>query len=297
MATLHQAAPNASSAADSVYLNGEFLAPEQAAISPFDRGFIFGDGVYEVIPVFGGRLFRFAHHLQRLDNSLTAIGLSNPLAPARWREVLQRLVDDAGGGDQAVYLQITRGAAPRNHAFPKDAKSTVFAYAQAKVFAERPSAVSVITTEDIRWQRCDIKTTSLLAAVMLRERAEQAGALETILIRNGIVTEGAASNVFLVLNGVLVTPPQGPFILPGITRDLVLELARANGIPCEEREVQESELTAAQEVWVTSSTNEITPVTRINNKTVGDGVPGPMFQRLYGLYQNYKQAVREGKAE
>jgi D-alanine transaminase len=284
----------------SVYLNGEFVRPELAMISPFDRGFIFGDGVYEVIPVFGGRLFRLPHHLQRLRGSLAAIDLAAPLSSEQWQQVLQRLVDEAGGGDQSLYLQVTRGVAPRNHAFPKNTKPTVFAYTQPKVFATRSaqhSGAAVITAADIRWLRCDIKSTSLLAAVMLREQAERAGAIEVILIREGLVTEGAASNIFLARDGVLVTPPKGQFILPGITRDLVLELAREHGIPVQERNVQQSELLQAQEVWITSSTNEIKPVASIDGAAVGKGTPGPLYQRMYDLYERYKQALREGRAE
>ncbi len=282
-----------------VYLNGEFLAPDSARISPFDRGFIFGDGVYEVIPVFGGRLFRLRHHLQRLRTSLAAIGLSEPLSFEEWGRVLQHLVD-GGSGDQSVYLQVTRGVAPRNHAFPKDVRPTVFAYAQPATYAKMmPAAtgVTVITAEDIRWQRCDIKSTSLLAAVMLRQRAVEQGATETLLIRDGRVTEGAASNVFIVQRGVLITPPNGPYILPGITRDLVLELAHNHGIAAEEREIARAELLDAEEVWITSSSQEIAPVVRIDAKPVADGRPGALHARLAALYQGYKQAVREGKAD
>ena len=300
MATIPQPTLSSSLGASLVYLNGEFMKPEQATISPFDRGFIFGDGVYEVIPVFGGRLFRLRSHLQRLQDSLNAIELANPLSLENWNKILQRLVDEAGGGDQYVYLQVTRGVAQRNHAFPKDVPPTVFAYVQNKPFPEESvdqPGVAVITATDIRWQRCDIKSVSLLGAVMLRQLAERAGAIETILLRDGLVTEGAATNVFLVLDGVLVTPPKSRLILTGITRDLVLEIVREHGIAVEERDVRESELASASEVWVTSSTNEIKPVGTINGTTVGDGRVGPVFKRVYGLYQDYKQAVRDGQAE
>lgn len=300
MATIPQRTVSTSLGASLVYLNGKFMQPEQATISPFDRGFIFGDGVYEVIPVFGGRLFRLRYHLQRLQDSLKAIELANPLSPEQWNKVLQRLVDETGGGDQYVYLQVTRGVAQRNHAFPKDVQPTVFAYVQNKPFpkesADQPGA-AVITATDIRWQRCDIKSVSLLGAVMLRQLAEHDGAIETILLRDGLVTEGAATNVFLVIDGILVTPPKGRLILTGITRDLVLEIVREHGIAAEERDVRESELASASEVWITSSTNEIKAVGTINGAPVGDGRPGPVFKRVYGLYQDYKQAVRDGKAE
>jgi D-alanine transaminase len=291
---------NDRSSISTVYLNGAFMHPEEARISPFDRGFIFGDGVYEVIPVFGGRLFRLQHHLQRLRNSLGAIGLPEPLSAADWEDVFRHLVDENGGGDQSLYLQVTRGVAPRNHAFPSDTLPTVFAYAQRMTFPPaglRGAGVSVITAEDIRWQRCDIKSTSLLAAVLLRQQAVAQGCVETFLIRDGYVTEGAASNVFIIREQQVITPPKGPFILPGITRDLVLELAQRHGIPCRERAVPQDELADADEVWLTSSTQEIKAVTRINGMSVGDGQPGALHARMYSLYQNYKQAVREGKAE
>ncbi len=300
MATLPQRRLSTDLGASLVYLNGEFMNPEQATISPFDRGFIFGDGVYELIPVFGGRLFRLPHHLQRLQDSLNAIELANPLSPEQWGEVMQRLVDETGGGDQYVYLQVTRGVAPRNHVFPEDALPTVFAYAQAKPFPDEgvdQPGVAVITAADIRWQRCEIKSVSLLGAVMLRQQAQRAGAIEAILLRDGLVTEGAATNVFLVIDGVVITPPKGQLILPGITRDLVLEIAQENGMAVEERQVREAELASASEIWITSSTNEIKPVGTINGATIGDGRSGPVFKRIYGLYQDYKQAVREGKAE
>lgn len=290
----------ASSGIRSVYLDGAFLSPEGARISAFDRGFIFGDGVYEVIPVFGGRPFRLRQHLQRLYGSLAAIGLPEPLTAEEWRRLLQRLTDEAGGGDQSLYLQVTRGVAPRNHAFPKDIRPTVFAYAQQQRYTQAgtpPTGAAVITAEDIRWRRCDIKSTSLLAAVMLRQRAVEQGAIESILIRDGWVTEGAASNVFIVQAGVVLTPPKGPFILPGITRDLVLELSRAHGVPVQERSFSLDELHAAEEVWITSSSQEIKAVVRVDGKAIGADAPGAVHARMAQLYEDYKQAVREGKAE
>lgn len=290
----------ASSGIGSVYLDGAFISPEHARVSAFDRGFIFGDGVYEVIPVLGARLFRLRQHLQRLQSSLAAIGLVDPLTAEEWRRLLQRLVDEAGGGDQSVYLQVTRGAAPRNHAFPTDVRPTVFAYSQRQRYGEPgtpPTGASAITAEDIRWRRCDIKSTSLLAAVMLRQQAVEQGAIESILIRDGWVTEGAASNVFIVQAGVVLTPPKGPYILPGITRDLVLELARAHGVPMQERSFSLEELRAAEEVWVTSSTQEIKAIVRVDGKAIGAGTPGALHARIARLYEDYKQAVREGKSD
>ena len=283
-----------------VYLNGQFLPPETARVSVFDRGFVFGDGVYEVIPVFGGRLFRLPQHLARLDASLREIRLANPLNPAQWGEVFARLVREQGGGDLSIYLQITRGVAPRDHAFPPNVAPTVFAYAQPLKY---PSAeqlaqgVAAVTCSDIRWLRCDIKAIALLANALLRQEAIDQGAAEAILLRDGCVTEGAASSIFVVKHGRLVTPPKGPYILPGVTRDLVLELARAHGVACAEETVHEEALFGADEVWLTSSTREVLPVTRLNNKPVGSGRPGPMHARMLALYLAYKQSFREGAVD
>jgi D-alanine transaminase len=280
-----------------VYLNGRFLAPAQAQVSCFDRGFVFGDGVYEVIPAFGGRLFRLAHHLERLDASLRAIRLPNPLTHAQWEAAFTQLIADQGGGDQSVYLQVTRGVAPRDHAFPPNTVPTVFAYAQPIKYASAgqiADGVTVVTRPDIRWQRCDIKAIALLANALLRQEALDEGAVEAILVRDGFVTEGAASNIFIVKQDTLITPPKGPFILPGITRDLILELARAHGIPFLEYPIHEDELPRADEVWLTSSVREILPVTRIDGKPVGGGKPGPMHARLFALYREYKRAFCAG---
>ncbi|MDH3670723.1 MAG: D-amino acid aminotransferase [Gammaproteobacteria bacterium] len=283
-----------------VYLDGEFMPPTKATISPLDRGFIFGDGIYEVVPVFNGRPFRLVHHLRRLRHSLAAVGIDSPIGDTDWHRILQRLVDDNGAGDQYLYLQITRGIAPRDHVFPVDTKPTVFAYAQPTVYAE-PTAtvegVSTITTEDIRWQRCDIKSTSLLAAVMLRQQAAEKGSVETLLVRNGLITEGAASNVFMVVASNLITPPTGAYILAGITRELILELAKRHNIPATERDIEEKELAAASEIWIASSTQEIKPVTTVDGSPVGAGTPGPVFTRLLALYQEYKRAFCEGRVD
>lgn len=279
-----------------VYLNGKFLPIEQASVSVMDRGFIFGDGVYEVIPAYGGRLFRLGQHLERLARSLGEIRLNNPLSSENWRQCLQELVVRNGGGDQSVYVQITRGAAPRDHAFPKDVQPTV--YAASSPLKPLPAdlaeyGVAAITLQDIRWQRCDIKAITLLANILLRQQAIDQGAVEAILVRDGKVSEGAASNLFIVKNGVLVTPPKGPYLLPGITRDLILELAAAHGIAHREAAISTEDLISAEEVWLTSSTREILPVTRLDQRAVGGGKPGPLWRRLMALYQDYKQTVRE----
>lgn len=283
-----------------VYLNGEFLAPDAAKVSVFDRGFVFADGVYEVIPAYGGRLFRLAQHLERLEQSLDGIRLQNPLSAAAWGAVFERLLAQFGNADQYVYLQITRGAAPRDHAFPAGIAPTVFAFAKR---IDYPSAslveqgVTAVTLPDIRWSRCDIKSIALLPNVLMRQQAADGGAVEAILLREGCVTEGAASNVFVVYRKQLLTPPKGPYILPGITRDLVVELARASAVDFAERPIAEAELRGADEVWMTSSTKEILPIVRIDGRPVGSGRPGALHARLFAAYQDYKVRFRAGETE
>lgn len=285
-------------AAPTVYLNGEYLPLDQARVPVLDRGFLFGDGVYEVIPVYGGRLFRLEQHLERLDRSLAGIRLANPLPASRWREVLDEIVTRNGGGDQSVYLQITRGVASRrDHAFPADPRPTVLVMSGPMQPAPPEIAqdgVSAVTLDDIRWKYCHIKAITLLANVLLRQRALDAGAVEAILIRDGFATEGAASNIFVVQDGGIVTPPKGPFLLPGVTRDLVLDLAAEHGVPFREAPVPETSLPEAQEIWLTSSTREIIPVTRLNGRPVGDGRPGPVWRRMREIYAGYKEKVRAG---
>jgi D-alanine transaminase len=282
------------------YLNGTFLPLDQAQVSVMDRGFLFGDGIYEVIPVYNGTLFRLAQHLGRLQNSLDGVRIGNPLSDTEWTEVLTELVARNVDSKQAVYLQVTRGAAARrDHAFPADTRPTVFAMstpAPAVSSIASEAGIKAITLPDIRWQQCDIKAITLLPNVLLRQQAVDAETAEAILIRNGYATEGAASNIFIVHNGVLVTPPKGPSLLPGITRDLVLELAAANGIPFREAGITEQTLGQAEEIWVTSSTREISPVTHLNDSIVANGQPGPLWQRMIRLYQNYTEALITGKA-
>ncbi len=281
------------------YLNGTFLPLDQAQVSVMDRGFLFGDGIYEVIPVYNGKLFRLAQHLRRLQNSLDGVRIGNPLSDTEWTAVLTELVARNADSEQAVYLQVTRGAAARrDHAFPADTHPTVFAMstpAPAVSNIASEAGIKAITLPDIRWQQCDIKAITLLPNVLLRQQAVDAETAEAILIRNGYATEGAASNIFIVHNGVLVTPPKGPSLLPGITRDLVLELAAANGIPFREAGITEQTLGQAEEIWVTSSTREISPVTHLNDRIVANGLPGPLWQRMIRLYQDYTEALRTGK--
>lgn len=283
-----------------VYLNGEFVAAEDAKVSAFDRGFIFGDGVYEVIPVYGGRPFRLSQHLSRLQNSLGAVHISNPLTEDGWTRIINELVQDAGKTDQSIYLQVTRGAAPRDHAFPENVTPTVFAYSKPMHYPgknEVENGVAAVTTADIRWRRCDIKAIALLANVVLRQQAVEQGKAEAILIHGQQVTEGAASNIFIVKDNVIYTPPKGQQILPGITRDLVVELANNNGIDCREAAISEQQLREADEVWMTSSMREILPIVEIDGIKVGNGDRGPMHERLYALYQAYKDAFRDGQVD
>jgi len=282
------------------YLNGALLPLDEAQVSVMDRGFLFGDGVYEVIPVYGGRLFRLSHHLQRLQNSLDAVRIGNPMSESEWGDMLAELVARNTGSDQAVYLQVTRGAAPkRDHAFPADIRPTVFAMstpAAAPRDIETEQGIKAVTLPDIRWQHCNIKAITLLPNVLLRQQAIEADTAEAILIKAGYAIEGAASNIFIVSNGLLITPPNGPALLPGITRDLIIELAAGNAIPYREAEILAADLFDADEIWLTSSTREISPVIQLDDTTISGGKPGPLWRRMIELYQDYKTAVRKGEA-
>lgn len=280
-----------------IYLNGDFMPIEEARIPVLDRGFIFGDGVYEVIPVYSRRPFRLAEHLRRLQHSLDGIRITNPHTDAEWDDLLARLIAGNEGDDQYLYLHITRGVAKRDHAFPKGVAPTVFIMSNPLLTPPKEllaSGVAAITASDNRWLRCDIKAISLLPNVLLRQMAVDVGAVETVLLRDGFMTEGAASNIFVMKDGMLLAPPKNHLMLPGITYDVVLELAAAHDIPCEVREISEYEVRTAQELLLTSSTKEIMPITRLDGKPVGDGSPGRMFAQLYQLYQNYKVTVMRG---
>jgi D-alanine transaminase len=279
-----------------VYLNGRFLPLAQAQISVMDRGFLFGDSIYEVIPAYSGRLFRLPHHLQRLNNSLQSIRMKNPMGDDEWTSMLEQLVAQNPGQDQSVYLQLTRGVAEqRDHTIPEGIAATVFAMASPMHDPEPAVAgVSAITLDDIRWRLCNIKATTLLANVLLKQQAKDAEAVESVLIRDGHALEGAASNLFIVSAEELITPPKSNYLLPGITRDLVLELAARNGLPHAERAITEAQLRAADEVWLTSSTKEIMPVTRLDQAPVGAGTPGPVYRRMSALYSEYKERIKQG---
>jgi len=279
-----------------VYLNGEYLPLDQACVPVLDRGFIFGDGVYEVIPVYGGKAFRLQHHLQRLKNSMQAVRLTNPHTDEEWSTIINDVVTRNSSGDQSIYLQITRGVARRDHRFPGDATPTVFV--MSNLFEAVPKeqlehGVNAITLDDIRWQYCSIKSIALLPNILLRQQAVEQGAAEAILLRNGEVTEGAASNVFIVKDGVIITPPKTDCLLPGITRDLLVEQANEHGLAVKETNIKQTDLETADEIWLTSSTKEILPVTQLNGQTVGSGKPGTVWQQMYALYQAYKQTLRQ----
>ena len=284
-----------------VFLNGQFLPIEDAKVSVLDRGFVFGDGVYEVVPVYSKVPFRLEEHLARLERSLAAVGICNPYTREQWRGFIAGVIERQPFDDQAVYFQVTRGVAKRDHAFPKHAVPTVFMMSNPLVpppAALVESGAAAITAHDNRWLRCDIKSISLLGNVLLRELSAEADAVETILFRNGRLTEASASNVFIVKSGTVQSPPKNELILPGITYDVVVELARANALPLEFRDITEGEVRAADEIWVTSSSKEVLAVVRLDNAAVGDGRPGPVFRRMYRLYQDFKHKVmRAGRRE
>ncbi|MBT9538595.1 D-amino acid aminotransferase [Thiobacillus sp.] len=277
-----------------VYLDGRFMPLADARVSVLDRGFVFGDGVYELVPVYSRKPFRLEEHLRRLQHSLDGIRLANPHGVAVWRELIEQLIAQQDFDDQSVYLQITRGVAPRDHAFPAGVAPTVFMFAQPLVSAtaeQKSAGVCAITAPDIRWGRCDIKAISLLANVLARQQAVEAGCAETVMLRDGFFSEGAASNIFVVKDGVLRAPPPSRLILTGITYDVVLELAAAHGIPAELRAISEAELRDADELWMTSSTKEIMPIVSLDGAPIGDGKQGPMARQMDALYQQFKQQV------
>lgn len=274
-----------------VYLNGEYLPLSEAKVSVLDRGFLFGDGVYEVIPSYSGRLFRMEDHLKRLQASLGRIRLDVTCDLEKWLAILTPLLDNSK--DQYIYLQITRGVAPkRDHAFPENPVPTVFAMcSDIKPFAGVETGIKALTMEDSRWEMCHVKATTLLANILLRQEAVEKGCAEAILVKKGYVTEGAASNLFAVIDGVLITPEKTVEILPGITREVILELAAQNGFQLCEEIIAVEALQAASEIWVTSSTREIVPVVALDEVAIGDGKPGPVFQKMNQLFQEYKRSV------
>lgn len=277
-----------------IYLNGQFMPLEQACVPVLDRGFIFGDGVYEVIPVYNRVPFRLMEHLARLANSMQEIRLDNPHSDAEWTRLVNEVISRNPWVNQSIYLQVTRGVAKRDHTFPKGVPPTVFVMS-SEFTPPAPEQVeaglTLVSASDNRWQRCHIKSTSLLGNVLLRQLAADAGAAEIVLLRDGFLTEGSASNILIVREGILIAPPKSHLILPGITYDLVLELAAGSDVPLEVREVSEYELRTAEELLVTSSSKELLAATRLDGKPVGTGKPGPVFRRLYQMFQEYKARV------
>ncbi len=298
-----------------IYLNGKYMPIDEAKISVLDRGFVFGDGVYEVVPVYSRYAFRMDDHLQRLQHSLDAIKLLNPHSVEEWTGILNQVIARNDGEDQYLYLHITRGVAKRDHPFPNPPVSpTVFVMSSPLL---PPAAellvngVSAITAQDNRWLRCDIKAISLLPNVLLRQMSVDAGCSETVLIRSeapisdctpgnvigagAFLTEGSASNIFMVKDGVLHAPPKSQLMLPGITYDVILEIAEANAIPCQLRKILATELFEADELFLTSSTREVQAITHLDGKPIGAAVPGPMFKTIYQYYQDFKRNVMRAK--
>lgn len=273
------------------YLNGDFVPLRKAKVSVLDRGFLFGDGVYEVVPVYRGKPFLFDRHLDRLEQSLEAIGIEPPLSREAWHEIVSSLIETEE--DRALYLQITRGCDPFRDHLGDGQKPTIVAFTQPMP-PRRQTPLKAITCDDIRWRWCFIKTTSLLANVLLKRQAKAEGADEAILIRDGLVTEGAASNVFIVHEGEILTPPKGPHLLPGVTRDLLLEIGREAGLPLSERPIPVERLRQAEEIWLTSSTRELVPVTLLDGRPVGNGETGPCFRRCMELLQQFKVRALQG---
>lgn len=281
-----------------VFLNGEYMPIELARIPVLDRGFLFGDGLYEVIPVYSRRPFRLEQHLARLQSGCTAIKIANPYDAARWRAIIAKVIESNPWDDQAVYLQLTRGVYRREHIFPKHIRPTVFVMANPLVTppaAQVENGMPAMTAQDFRWTRADIKSVSLLGNCMLRTLADEAGCIETILLRDGMLTEASVSNVFIVNDGIVLAPPKSNLMLPGTTYDVVLELLAAGGIAHQVRPVSEAELRSADEIWLTSASKEVLAVNALDGKPVGTGTgagrPGPLFRRVHALYQQYKASV------
>lgn len=276
-----------------VHLNGQLVARDEAAVSPFDRGFLYGDGVYEMIACYDGILFRLDDHLARLERSLAEVRMQNPHDRAEWRKLLAELVAANLGGDMNVYVQVTRGAKPeRDHRFPADTQPTVFAMCQPANGTSPElleDGLAVITQDDIRWSRCDIKATSLIANVLLRQTAEDNGAHETLLVRDDTALEFSASTIFVVKDDSVFTTPNSNKILPGVTGLVVREAAAASGIHVQEQELPMPLLRTADEIWLASTTREVMPVTQLDGKPVANGRPGPVWQRVYNAFQEIKR--------
>lgn len=273
------------------YLNGEFVPLEECKVSVLDRGFIFGDAIYELIPVYNKKPFYIHAHLDRLKRSLDQVHITNPKKDSQWLDLIDQLIQHSGLDQLSVYVQVTRGVAPRDHAFPLNTKPTVFAMTNAWPSANEDMYVkglSAVTVPDMRWDRCDIKVTSLLANVLKKQEAVNDAAQEAIFIRDGFVLEGSATNVFIVKNGEVSTAPKNHMILPGITRDVVVEVLKENNIPLAEDAATLEQLIDADEVWITSSTKECVPVTTIDGNPIGNGRPGELWEKVFNLFQQKK---------
>lgn len=281
------------------YLNGEYLRLCDAKVSVLDRGFIFGDGCYEVVPVYGQRLFRFEEHMARLERSLAKLRIPNPHSRMEWLERMRKLIaahaDREGAQDQLVYLQLTRGVALRDHVMPPDITPTVFMMVSTMKPAtpeQRHSGVACTTARDFRWERGDIKSISLLGNVLARQMSADQGAAETIMFRDGHLTEASASNVWIVHEGAVLGPPKSEHVLEGIRYGLIAELCEELGIGFNLRPISEAEVFAADEIMLSSATKEVLPVTRLDGEPVGHGAgkgkPGPVYARLYEAYQRAK---------
>lgn len=279
------------------YLDGDYLPIEKARISPLDRGFLFGDGAYEVMPVYGGRPFRLEAHCARLTHSLAELRMHDPLSRDQWREIFSTLIERNGGGDQYLYCQVTRGVERgRSHAPLPVVPRTIFAFCAPLPATSRAvleEGVACVTATDTRWARCDIKSTALLANVLLRQLAVEAGAAETILLRDGQLTDASSSAVHAVIGGELHTPPNSREILPSTTRTVMEEVATRIGIPWRAAPVSEAELRGAEEIWISAATREVQPVTRLDGRRVGDGRPGPLWRRVYEEFQRWKGELRD----
>jgi D-alanine transaminase len=274
-----------------VYLNGKFVPISQAHVSVLDRGFIYGDGVYELVPVYGREPFRLPHHLARLQRSLDGIGLPNPHTDTQWEAIIRDVVARQPFDDQGVYFQVTRGVAKRDHSFPKGVAPTVFMMSNPLPLPSREqieNGVAVVTADDNRWHRCDLKTISLLGNVLMRQLATDRGAIETVMFRDGFLTEASASNVLIVKDGTIVVPPKDNHILPGITYDATMEFAEAAGVPLVVRPVPKAEALAADEMWLSSSTKEVIAITTVDGKPFAGGNPGPVFHKLWAAFQARK---------
>ena len=274
-----------------VYLNGNFVPVADAHVSVLDRGFIYGDGVYELVPLYGREPFRLPQHLARLQRSLDGIGLANPHTAAQWEALIRDLAARQPFADQGVYFQVTRGAAKRDHAFPKGVPPTVFMMSNPLPTPTREQVergVAVVTAEDNRWHRCDLKTISLLGNVLLRQLAAEQGAAETVLFRDGFLTEASASNVLIVRDGTIIVPPKDNLILPGITYDAAMEFAREAQVPLIVRPVPKAEALAAAEMWLSSSTKEVLAITTVDGKPFAGGKPGPVFRKVWEVFQAKK---------